>query len=180
VLCASRLQSLHLMCICRWLFWAFFSTYLIVGGYFNLLIHYINNHKWRFSSQAQLLAIAQSVVSSILVLMACAVPVGGYAWARGSWTAAWFAAVAFLLLACSALLSSIHLVACHLALFTVHHAYFRVQGSVCITSQFLLCCAFRHSVTVNRQSLMWSNLYDESHLYQIVHVPLCSSSWWHP
>ncbi len=87
------------MCICRWLFWAFFSTYLIVGGYFNLLIHYINNHKWRFSSQAQLLAIAQSVVSSVLVLMACAVPVGGYAWARGSWTAAWFAAVAFLLLA---------------------------------------------------------------------------------
>ena len=87
------------MCICRWLFWAFFSTYLIVGGYFNLLINYINNHKWRFSSQAQLLDIAQSVVSSVLVLMACAVPVGGYAWARGSWTAAWFAAVAFLLLA---------------------------------------------------------------------------------
>lgn len=87
------------MCICRWLFWAFVSTYLIVGGHFNLLIHYINNHKWRFSSQAQLLAIAQSVVSSVLVLMTCAVPVGGYAWARGSWTAAWFAAVAFLLLA---------------------------------------------------------------------------------
>ena len=30
--------------------------------------------------------------------MACALPVGAYAWARGSWTAAWFAAVAFLLL----------------------------------------------------------------------------------
>ena len=90
-------------------------------------------------------AIAQSVVSSVLVLMACAVSVGDYAWARGSWTAACFAAVAFLLLAVeltmvimlphtslpcglSALLSSVHLVACHHALFGVHDAYLTVSG----------------------------------------------------
>ncbi len=155
------------MCTCRWLFWAFFSTYLIVGGYFNLLIHYINNHKWRFSSQAQLLAIAQSVVSSVLVLMACAVPVGGYAWARGSWTAAWFAAVAFLLLAveltmvitlprtslscgllCIVLVkSSRGMSSCILCCTSCIFLLF--QGSVCIPSQFLLCCAFHSSVTVN-------------------------------
>ncbi len=80
------------------MFWAFFCTYLVVGGYFNLLLHYISNHKWRFSSQAQLLAVAQSVVSSFLVLLVSAVPVGAYAWAHGSWTAGWFAAVAFVLL----------------------------------------------------------------------------------
>lgn len=36
-------------CACRWLFWSFFCSFLVVGGYFNLLIHFINNHRWRFS-----------------------------------------------------------------------------------------------------------------------------------
>ena len=36
-------------CARRWLFWSFFCSFLVVGGYFNLLIHFINNHRWRFS-----------------------------------------------------------------------------------------------------------------------------------
>ncbi|KAL3151781.1 hypothetical protein ABBQ38_012755 [Trebouxia sp. C0009 RCD-2024] len=82
----------------RWLFWSFFCSFLIVGGYFNLLIHFINNHRWRFSGQAQLLAIAQSIPSALLVFTACAIPVGAYGVLREDLSSGLFSAAAFILL----------------------------------------------------------------------------------
>lgn len=41
----------NITCGCRWLFWSFFCAFFVVGGYFNLLIHFINNHRWRFSGE---------------------------------------------------------------------------------------------------------------------------------
>ncbi|KAL0026270.1 hypothetical protein WJX77_007445 [Trebouxia sp. C0004] len=82
----------------RWLFWSFFCAFLVVGGYFNLLLHFINNHRWRFSGQAQLLAIAQSIPSALIVFLVCAIPVGGYARLRSGWLEAVFSGVAFVCL----------------------------------------------------------------------------------
>lgn len=83
---------------CRWLFWGFFCSYLVIGGYFNLLIHCINNHRWRFSFQSQMVVLVQSGTSTIFILLASVVPVGAYAWLRGSLTAAWFSVTIFILL----------------------------------------------------------------------------------
>lgn len=94
-----RTSQLENCCLsCRWLFWGFFCTYLVIGGYFNLLIHCINNHRWRFSFQAQMVSLGQAAISTGFVLLAFIVPVGAYAWQRGSWTAAWFSVVIFVLL----------------------------------------------------------------------------------
>lgn len=57
-------------------------------------------NKWLFrcSGQAQLLAIAQSIPSALLVFTACAIPVGAYGVLREDWSSGLFSAAAFVLL----------------------------------------------------------------------------------
>ena len=50
------------------------------------------------AGQAQLLAIAQSIPSALIVFVVCAIPVGAYARLRSGWSEALFSAVAFVLL----------------------------------------------------------------------------------
>ena len=51
-----------------------------------------------FAGQAQLLAIAQSIPSALLVFVACAIPVGAYGVLREDLSSGLFAAAAFVLL----------------------------------------------------------------------------------